>query len=293
MRVKKTIKIPTDFGSKHCTSYPLKVGGGTVIESCIAEMGTNGTLFLKEHTLIMVLKGCMMFRHGQHTDIVHSREMTFFRKSTSIHYEECDASETDGGFDLLIFSFTDELLKEFITQQHVTIPPMTKDGSNHTVSPMSECFTAFAYSLKPFFGCGVTINPGLLKLKIMEVLYNLSECNKELFMQILQARQLVRTDIRQVMEQYYTSPITLPELASLSGRSLSSFKRDFYSIYNISPAQWLREYRLERAKELLQNTAMTISDVCYSLGFENLSHFSRIFKEYHGIAPSNLLKQPS
>lgn len=291
MKVKKTIKIPTDFGAKHCTPCSLKADGCTLIECCTTEMGTSGALFLKEHTLIMVLKGCMVFRHGQHTDIVHGQEMVFLRKSAFIHYEEYRASEPGDNSDLLIFSFTDELLKEFITRQHVSIPPATKDGNNHTVSPMNECLTAFIHSLRPFFGNGVTVNPGWLKLKIMEVLYNLSECNKELFGQILQARQAVRADIRQVMEQYYTSPVTLPELAALSERSLSSFKRDFHRIYNMPPAQWLRERKLERAKNLLQNTAMTISDVCYSLGFENLSHFSRIFKEYHGISPSVLLKQ--
>jgi transcriptional regulator GlxA family with amidase domain len=89
-----------------------------------------------------------------------------------------------------------------------------------------------------------------------------------------------------VVEHHYASPVSVSELAYLSGRSLSSFKRDFQNIYNIAPATWIREKRLEKAKDMLETTALSVSDICYSLGFENVSHFSRIYKEFHGQAPS-------
>ncbi|WP_262507198.1 helix-turn-helix domain-containing protein [Sphingobacterium sp. IITKGP-BTPF85] len=69
-------------------------------------------------------------------------------------------------------------------------------------------------------------------------------------------------------------------------QKLSSFKRDFKAIYNMTPASWIREKRLEKAKEMLEATQLPVSEICYSLGFENISHFSRIFKEYHGQAPT-------
>lgn len=125
------------------------------------------------------------------------------------------------------------------------------------------------------------------------MLYDVSECSKNMFRQILQLRKPVRTDIRQVVEQHYASPVTLPELAYLSGRSLSSFKRDFQNVYNMPPAQWIREQRLCKAKEMLQNTMMSVSDVCYTLGFENPTHFSRIFKDYYGMPPSDFLNKKS
>lgn len=130
------------------------------------------------------------------------------------------------------------------------------------------------------------MNPGLLKLKIMELLYDVAECSKNMFRQILQLRRPVRVDIRQVVEQYYATPVTLPELAFLSGRSLSSFKRDFQQTYNESPAQWIRNKRLELAKQMLQQTAIPVTEICYSIGFENVSHFSRIFKDHYGFPPT-------
>lgn len=68
------------------------------------------------------------------------------------------------------------------------------------------------------------------------------------------------------------------------GRSLSSFKRDFYAIYQTTPATWIREKRLVKAREML-STGMGVAEVCYSLGFESPAHFSRLFKSHFGQTP--------
>ena len=120
----------------------------------------------------------------------------------------------------------------------------------------------------------------------MELLYNVMDCSKNIFRQMLQLRQPVRIDIHRVVEENYTSPISLEELAYLSGRSISSFKRDFQSIYGETPAKWIREKRLSKARQMLQSSRMSVADVAYSLGFENPTHFSRIFKQQYGLPPS-------
>jgi len=52
------------------------------------------------------------------------------------------------------------------------------------------------------------------------------------------------------------------------------------------PSQWIRKKRLEKAQELLTSTTMTVTDICYTLGFENIAHFSRLFKSQFGYPPS-------
>jgi transcriptional regulator GlxA family with amidase domain len=153
---------------------------------------------------------------------------------------------------------------------------------------MSERLVAYCWSLSPYFNDPSQTNPGLLRLKVMELLYNVMDCSKNIFRQMLQLRQPVKTDIHRVVEENYTSPISLEELAYLSGRSLSSFKRDFQSIYNTTPAKWIREKRLSKARQMLQSSQMSVADVAYSLGFENPTHFSRVFKQQYGISPSTL-----
>ncbi|WP_260845799.1 AraC family transcriptional regulator [Paenibacillus sp. Y412MC10] len=77
----------------------------------------------------------------------------------------------------------------------------------------------------------------------------------------------------------------------MSGRSLAAFKRDFQAIYNTSPLKWVRNRRLDKAKELLAETVLSVTDVCFSTGFENIAHFSKVFKERFGLPPSEFRRQ--
>ncbi|MBK6987910.1 MAG: helix-turn-helix transcriptional regulator [Bacteroidia bacterium] len=87
------------------------------------------------------------------------------------------------------------------------------------------------------------------------------------------------------IDSIWKTPITP---ARLAGRSLSSFRRDFISTYNMPPSRWIRIKRLEKSRELLSNTTMTVTDICYTLGFESVAHYSRIFKLHYGYPPSEI-----
>jgi AraC-like DNA-binding protein len=74
--------------------------------------------------------------------------------------------------------------------------------------------------------------------------------------------------------------------ADMAGRSLAAFKRDFKKLSNLSPQKWIIQKRLEVAQQKLRNGDKKVSDVCFEVGFKNLSYFSRIYKETFGVAPS-------
>ncbi len=283
--MKKCIKVPSTLVAGPVCENALLLDGCSVIQQCIHFMQGSGTIYLEDHLLLFVLEGTNTLTYGRQTYVVSKNEMILMKKATSVGYQKTGNPDNDNIYDSLMFCLKDELLKEFLSMTDVKIPRMEGETKT-TVIPLTECLIAFADSLRPYFCDPSSVNPGLLRLKIMELLFNVSECSRTMFRQILQLRQPVRADIRQVVEQNYASPITLPELAYLSGRSLSSFKRDFQSIYNMPPAQWIRQKRLEKAHDMLQHTQLTVSDICYSIGFENLSHFSRIFKEHYGYAPT-------
>ena len=156
------------------------------------------------------------------------------------------------------------------------------------VSKMSDRLVAYCWALSPYFDNPSQISPGLLRLKVMELLYNVMDCSSSIFQQMLQLRTPVKSDIRRIVENNYTSPVSIEQLAYLSGRSLSSFKRDFSDIYGEPPAQWIREKRLTKARQMLESSHSQVADVAYSLGFENPTHFSRIFKQRFGMSPSEI-----
>lgn len=286
----KPIRIPTSFTSCPILQNSLMLDGCSVIDSCVHSMRGEGTMFLEEHLLFIILEGKMTLYYGKQKYVVQKNEMILLKKASSIRYEKEGDPNNDNIYKSLMFCLKDDLIKEFLTMNDVNAPRMDEEIKT-AVYPMNSRLVTFTQSLEPYFVTPSSINPGLLRLKVMELLYDISECNKNMFRQILQFRQPVLADIRQVVEQNYINPVTLPELAYLSGRSLSSFKRDFQKIYNISPALWIRIRRLEKASEMLQATQMTVSDICFSIGFENVSHFSRVFKEHYGYPPTQNRQQ--
>jgi AraC-like DNA-binding protein len=88
------------------------------------------------------------------------------------------------------------------------------------------------------------------------------------------------------MEANFRFNLSLAEYAKLCHRSLSSFKREFQSIFQESPGHWLRRRRLDHSAKLLRNSQMNATEIAFESGFENVSHFSRVFKERFGVAPT-------
>ena len=285
----KITKFPSALISGDYTASSLVLDGGSIIDQCIVTAGERGTFFLEQHLLYVVLGGSVRLTCGLQSWTVGKNQMILLRKAHSVTYEKQGSSET-GLFESQLFAINDELLKDFLTTQKVNIPPMTEEFGAQ-VSPMSERLVAYCWSLSPYFNDPSQVNPDLLRLKVMELLYNVMDCSKNIFRQMLQLRQPVKVDVHRVVEDNYTSPISLEELAYLSGRSLSSFKRDFQSIYGEPPAKWIREKRLSRAQQMLQSTQLSVADVAYSLGFENPTHFSRIFKQQFGYSPSTQIQR--
>lgn len=98
-----------------------------------------------------------------------------------------------------------------------------------------------------------------------------------------------KIDLRDFMERNFRSDMSMTEFARVSGRSLSTFKRDFKKMSELSPERWLTDRRLRAALDLLKR-GRRVSDACFDVGFKNVSHFSAIFKKKFGITPGEVRK---
>lgn len=94
-----------------------------------------------------------------------------------------------------------------------------------------------------------------------------------------------KPSLAEVMESNYTFHLSLREFSKISQRSLASFKREFTSIFNTTPGKWLTQKRLEHAQLLLETSQKNINEIADESGFENNTHFNKIFKEKFGISP--------
>ena len=88
------------------------------------------------------------------------------------------------------------------------------------------------------------------------------------------------------MNENYMYDLSLEELANYTGRSLTTFKRDFKKVSSETPQKWIIRKRLEVAHEMIVVQGKKVKDVIMDVGFKNMSHFSKIYKETYGTAPS-------
>ena len=77
--------------------------------------------------------------------------------------------------------------------------------------------------------------------------------------------------------------LTLPDLAKYLYISESHLRLLFRKTMGISPSEYLRQLRLQRAKDLLVNTAYSLKEIAELSGFETLNHFSRVFSTYESV----------
>lgn len=97
---------------------------------------------------------------------------------------------------------------------------------------------------------------------------------------------------REILEQDLANPPTLAHLARLIGSNEFTLKKGFKAIFGTPVYRFLQQLRMERAAELLQTTSLQVSEVALSVGYENVSAFTRAFREVYGALPSTMRKTP-
>lgn len=87
------------------------------------------------------------------------------------------------------------------------------------------------------------------------------------------------------IEQHYAEDTSLDDLAQSAGVSKSECLRCFKLSLQDTPYNYLMEYRLRKASELLKNTNMPIGEISQTVGFHAQSHFGKLFKKKTGYSP--------
>ncbi len=95
---------------------------------------------------------------------------------------------------------------------------------------------------------------------------------------------------KEYIEQHFTHPICLEELAALSNMSITNFRREWKKQYAQSPLQYRDSIRLYYAKEYLNSGYYTVSEIAEKCGFDDTNYFVRFFKKNVGITPGAFKK---
>ncbi|QNK62442.1 helix-turn-helix transcriptional regulator [Pedobacter sp. PAMC26386] len=95
-----------------------------------------------------------------------------------------------------------------------------------------------------------------------------------------------KIDLVYFMEANFSRQLSLKDMAKLTGRSVSTFKKEFVEKFNTTPIKWQTNRRLEYAEYQIKSSSNTVSMIAYASGFENLSHFSKVYKQKYGVSPT-------
>lgn len=107
----------------------------------------------------------------------------------------------------------------------------------------------------------------------------------------------IERDVRRIQQisayvmAHYVHTIPLDNIAAEMGMNRSAFCSFFKRCKGITFSQFVTQYRLNTACELLKHTQKQVSEICYMVGFNDLPHFIRVFTNAMGMSPSRYRKQ--
>ncbi len=88
------------------------------------------------------------------------------------------------------------------------------------------------------------------------------------------------------IEENYKHGMRLSDLSSLVSMSDAHFCRYFHKLVGRTPIEYINEYRINQAVKLLQNTNLSIIDIAFDVGFQNVSYFIKVFRNHKMLTPS-------
>jgi AraC-like DNA-binding protein len=258
--------------------------------SCYFTHSRDGEQFVPIHTLGYILAGSSTFDDGDQPHTFHEGDVFFCRRNHLMKYEKTPPK--GGEYRSITLYLREDLLREFSLEYGYT-STRHLDTPGCIPLPAGSVLAKYLYSLKDYESLLSAPNTPaareLLTVKQKEGILILLNLRPELKDVLFDFSEPGKIDLEGFMNEHYHFNVDLPRFAYLTGRSLSTFKRDFEKTFHETPSRWLLQRRLEEAHRILKDKKKTASDIYLDLGFEDLSHFSFAFKKRYGISPSMVM----
>lgn len=250
-----------------------------------AVLGKEG--YVSTHAITLVLQGVLKVEDDEgHVTMVEKDQLVFVPKGL---YWITDKLPDNGHFECIVFFFDEELIANFINSTNLQLK---KDKQ---IKPLLFTYTKeikiFTESLLQLYSNKDVAHRKLTKPKLFELLHLISVSRQNnCFLHALSTlSNRERKSLHEFMNANFSKPLGIEDYAYLTGRSLSSFRRDFIAQFGISPKQWVIDKRLEKAALLLSSGYTNISQVAMETGYENISHFIKAFHKKYGTPPKQFL----
>jgi AraC family transcriptional regulator, exoenzyme S synthesis regulatory protein ExsA len=241
---------------------------------------------IAEHVLVHIYSGRLSITDANGTYILHEGETGLFYKNMLGRFIKYPSATAP--FKSIAIAFSHSFLQSFYAQ----IKPNIKAKPIWEVQKIEKhpLLTSLFDSILPYYEIqGDALPIPLTNVKLQEAIIILRTVDIRTDSLLANFTEKGKPDLVDFMQKNFMFNIPLERFAYLTGRSLATFKRDFQKAFNTSPQKWLLEKRLKEAHYQITEKNKKPSNVYLEVGFENLSHFSRAFKQYFGYTPSSLV----
>jgi len=262
--------------------------GSAIIHKSLSENLMDKEIYLSSVAILFIVKGRQIIQNYDGKKVVVEQgHLVFLSKDM---YLVSDFVTEKGEFEAVIFFINDEFIKNKSKAENIS------DRANGYIPTLRPNIQIIKYieSLLSVYA-NSNNNNEILNLKLFELLTLINSQNDGLhFLSRLHSFLLPQKkhDIREFMKNNYLKNLKVEDYALLTGRSKSTFIREFKKLYNNTPNQWLIEQRLEKAHQILanSNSNFNITDTAFEVGYENVSHFISAYKKRFNVTPKQSKK---
>lgn len=253
----------------------------SILHKTLHESLIDKEMYLSSVAMLFVVKGKQTIRnYGGRKVVVGQGQLLYLSKDM---YLVSDFVTENNEFEAVIFFFDDEFIER---KSRISKANGKLKNTIPTLLPSVQ-IGRYIHSLLSVY-LNSTNDKEILDLKLSELLalIKLQDDGKEfisLFNEFSYPKE--RRDIREFMERNYLKNLNVEDYALLTGRSKSTFIRDFKKLYSTTPNQWLIDQRLEKAHYILMKTNLNVTDTAFEVGYENVSHFISAYKNKFLVTP--------
>lgn len=254
--------------------------------SCYSDYSEKCFHATPEHVLVYVYSGEQIIEDRNKRTVIKAGQCVFIRRNhqLTMHKNSCGEDHYKG----ISLTFNRNVLREFYSKLNKTKLPKAVMVSDKSVFPIEQKvdITSLFESLTPYFDQNIQPSEAVIQLKLLEGIYALLNNSASFYPLLFDFTEPWKVDIFDFLNEHYKDDLTLEQIATYTGRSLATFKRDFKKISNLTPQKWIIKKRLEAAYTRLKEEKAKVQDVYWEVGFKNPSHFSTAFKKQYGLPPT-------
>lgn len=92
--------------------------------------------------------------------------------------------------------------------------------------------------------------------------------------------------VQEWLQKHYQSDVRMRELAVMFGLNSRSLNRRFRQAANKTPVEYLQEVRITQARQLLKHSNLSIAEIAFAVGYQDVSYFTGIFRRMHDVTPN-------